>query len=173
MKSAVSRHTSGAAPRRPPRTSPPATHGPPDLPGRPGLAPTSAARMPLDVSTVTTQVVLPPKAVLDSFGTALATQIRPTPPAGFLEDALAFYYSRPGVARPQAHLQVPVDRLLSAPEVRRLLAISPMGLHRLRRSGSLPAVRVGKRRIAFDPADVRAFIDSRKTAARGRRGARG
>lgn len=48
------------------------------------------------------------------------------------------------------------DRLLRAPEVAALLAISTRGVWRLRKSGRLPCVKVGGA-VRFRPADVRAL----------------
>jgi excisionase family DNA binding protein len=50
-----------------------------------------------------------------------------------------------------------VDRL----EAAQALGVSPGTIDNLRRSGELPSVKIGTRRL-FDMADLRRFIDARK-----------
>jgi excisionase family DNA binding protein len=50
-----------------------------------------------------------------------------------------------------------VDRLNAA----QALGVSPGTIDNLRRSGELPSVKIGTRRL-FDMADLRRFIDARK-----------
>jgi len=53
--------------------------------------------------------------------------------------------------------------LLDLHEVARALRVSERTAWGLARRGDLPAVRIG-RRLLFDPADLRAFIERQKTA---------
>jgi excisionase family DNA binding protein len=58
------------------------------------------------------------------------------------------------------------EPLLTIPQVLEVLGgidgISERGLSRLTKSGAIPVVRIG-RRVLIDPADLRAFIESRKS----------
>ena len=54
-----------------------------------------------------------------------------------------------------------VDRL----EAAQALSISPGTIDNLRRSGQLPSVKIGTRRL-FDVADLRRFIELRKAVRR-------
>lgn len=45
------------------------------------------------------------------------------------------------------------------------LSISPRTLWGLTRSGDIPAIRVGKRLVRYDPRDLTAYIDARRKAA--------
>jgi predicted DNA-binding transcriptional regulator AlpA len=49
-----------------------------------------------------------------------------------------------------------------------ILGISPFSINRLMRE--LPYVRVGSRRVMFDPRDVQDYIEARKVQPRPRRG---
>jgi hypothetical protein len=98
--------------------------------------------------------------VLQSFEDALRHYL-PGSPQGFLRQAIQQYqqggHTEP--ARPD-----PTPRLLTADEVRTVLGnISAMTLHRLTKGGALAVVHISGRRIGFDPQDVRAFVDSRKS----------
>jgi excisionase family DNA binding protein len=57
------------------------------------------------------------------------------------------------------------DALLKSPDVCRIAGVSPRTLWQLVKDGKLPAVRFG-RAVRFDPKDVAAFIQSRKTGGR-------
>jgi excisionase family DNA binding protein len=57
----------------------------------------------------------------------------------------------------QERVQLLVDRL----EAARALCVSPGTIDNLRRSGDLPSVKIGTRRL-FDMADLRRFIEARK-----------
>jgi excisionase family DNA binding protein len=57
-------------------------------------------------------------------------------------------------------------RLLTGYEVAELLGISWRLFKRLRAEGALPAIRVGERSYRYDPADVEAFIASRREGRR-------
>ena len=57
--------------------------------------------------------------------------------------------------------------LLKAAEAARFLAISPRTLWGLTKDGQIPAVRVGKRGVRYDPADLKAWADSQKTRGAG------
>ena len=52
--------------------------------------------------------------------------------------------------------------LLTVPEAAKALAISPRTLWSLTQSGAIPCVRIG-RSVRYDPADLKAWIESRKT----------
>lgn len=54
--------------------------------------------------------------------------------------------------------------LLSAAEVAVRLGLSQKAVRRLALAGNLPCVRVSERIIRFDPADIDAFIEARRTA---------
>jgi excisionase family DNA binding protein len=56
--------------------------------------------------------------------------------------------------------------LLDLHEVARALRVSERTAWGLARRGDLPAVRIG-RRLLFDPADLRAFIERQKTTGAG------
>ncbi|MCX5672238.1 MAG: helix-turn-helix domain-containing protein [Planctomycetota bacterium] len=56
--------------------------------------------------------------------------------------------------------------LLDLHEVARALRVSERTVWGLARRGDLRAVRIG-RRLLFDPADLRAFIERQKTAGAG------
>jgi excisionase family DNA binding protein len=57
----------------------------------------------------------------------------------------------------QDRIRLLVDRL----EAAQALGVSPGTIDNLRRSGELPSVKIGTRRL-FDMADLRRFIDARK-----------
>lgn len=57
----------------------------------------------------------------------------------------------------QERIRLLVDRLAAADA----LGVSPGTIDNLRRSGELPSVKIGTRRL-FDMADLRRFIDARK-----------
>lgn len=46
-------------------------------------------------------------------------------------------------------------QLLTAQELARVLKLNPQTLYRLARRGVLPAIRIGKKSLRFDPAQVR------------------
>jgi excisionase family DNA binding protein len=54
-------------------------------------------------------------------------------------------------------------RLWEVHEVAYHLKASPEAVHRLIRNLELPAIRWGKRSWRVDPADVKAFVDARRT----------
>jgi excisionase family DNA binding protein len=53
--------------------------------------------------------------------------------------------------------------LVTAPEAAKKLAISPRTLWGLTKSGEIACVRVGRRAIRYDVADLRRWIQTRKT----------
>lgn len=55
-----------------------------------------------------------------------------------------------------------LEALLSEDQVAGVLLVSPRTVGKLRRAGKLPGVLIG-RQHRYDPADVRAFIESCKT----------
>jgi excisionase family DNA binding protein len=55
-----------------------------------------------------------------------------------------------------------IERLLSVEEVSEVLHISERGIYRLVSNGEIPRVKVGQRTL-FDPADIRRFIDGRRS----------
>jgi len=57
----------------------------------------------------------------------------------------------------QDRIRLLVDRL----EAAQALGVSPGTIDNLRRSGELPSVKIGTRRL-FDVADLRRFIEERK-----------
>jgi len=57
----------------------------------------------------------------------------------------------------QERARLLVDRLAAADA----LSVSPGTIDNLRRSGELPSVKIGTRRL-FDMADLRCFIEARK-----------
>jgi excisionase family DNA binding protein len=59
----------------------------------------------------------------------------------------------PGV--PNSALQ-----LLTAQELARVLKLNPQTLYRLARRGVLPAIRIGKKALRFDPAQVRSALQT-------------
>lgn len=59
-------------------------------------------------------------------------------------------------------VQNPNVLLLTATEAAEALAISPRTLWSLTDSGELPCVRIG-RSVRYDPTDLRAWIDRRKS----------
>lgn len=58
---------------------------------------------------------------------------------------------------------VGVDHLLTTDDAAAVLRVSAWTMRRLRRDGDVPAVRVGNA-WRFDPADLRDYINSRRTA---------
>jgi excisionase family DNA binding protein len=56
----------------------------------------------------------------------------------------------------------PETLLIDAREAARLLCVSESTLVRLTRSGSLPVIQIG-RSVRYDPADLRAWIEARKS----------
>jgi len=61
-----------------------------------------------------------------------------------------------------------MNQLIDKREAARLLGISPFSMNRIMRG--LPYVRVGSRRVMFDPLDLQAYIEARKVQPRPRRG---
>jgi excisionase family DNA binding protein len=59
--------------------------------------------------------------------------------------------------------------LIDKKEAARRLGVSPYSMPRIIQDG-LQFVRVGKRRMLFDPADVEKYIQAKKGQARPRRG---
>jgi excisionase family DNA binding protein len=55
----------------------------------------------------------------------------------------------------------PLEPLVSVEEAQRILGITRAGLYKCIGRGELPVVKVGRRAL-FDPADLRALIDSRE-----------
>jgi hypothetical protein len=58
--------------------------------------------------------------------------------------------------------------LLNKQETAAILGISPFSINRLMRE--IPFVRVGSRRVMFDPRDVQAYIEARRVLPRPRNG---
>jgi excisionase family DNA binding protein len=60
------------------------------------------------------------------------------------------------------------DRLLSAAEVAELLGFSSSWVLDRFEAGDLPGIRFGRKgaRVRFDPSDVNAFLDKRRTRCR-------
>jgi excisionase family DNA binding protein len=54
--------------------------------------------------------------------------------------------------------------LLTARQAAKVLSISERTLFSLTKSGSITAVRFGGRNVRYDPADLRAWIDSAKNS---------
>lgn len=54
--------------------------------------------------------------------------------------------------------------LLTARQAAKVLSISERTLWGLTKSGDIPAVRFGGRNVRYDPADLRAWIDSAKNS---------
>lgn len=52
--------------------------------------------------------------------------------------------------------------LLTGPEAAKALAVSPRTLWGLTKTGTIPCIRIG-RAVRYDPADLRAWIESRKS----------
>lgn len=52
--------------------------------------------------------------------------------------------------------------LLTARQAAKLLSLSERTLFSLTQSGRIPVVKIGERGIRYDPADLRAWIDSAK-----------
>jgi excisionase family DNA binding protein len=63
--------------------------------------------------------------------------------------------------------QAVVPMLLTAREAAKVLAVSERTLFSLTKSGAIPVVRIGDRGIRYDPADLRAWIDSAKKTQKG------
>jgi excisionase family DNA binding protein len=55
--------------------------------------------------------------------------------------------------------------LLTVPQAAKALSISPRSLWSLTKRGAIPCVRIG-RAVRYDPADLRSWIASQKTATR-------
>ena len=68
--------------------------------------------------------------------------------------------------RPEQTIEQPI--LLTARQSAKALSISERTLFSLTKAGEIPAVRVSKRGVRYDPADLRAWIkrakNSRKNA---------
>jgi len=62
-----------------------------------------------------------------------------------------------------------LERLLTYREAGKLLGVTDRTVYALVAAGDLPAVRFG-RSVRIDPADLREYIDARKTASPGARG---
>ena len=102
----------------------------------------------------------PPESVLAGVSMMLA-EYYPDAPPNFLKEALERYF---GVQPPEAEPKPPpLQPLLSAEQAQKLLGVSPMTLHRVVKSGGLPVVQLSKRRIAFELADIKEYIESHKT----------
>lgn len=54
-------------------------------------------------------------------------------------------------------------QLLTAQELARVLKLNPQTLYRLARRGVLPAIRIGKKSLRFDPAQVRIALQAQTT----------
>ena len=63
-------------------------------------------------------------------------------------------------------MDVQSERLLTPDEVAELLKVSRFRVYELGRTGALPAVRLG-RQVRFNPAVLRAFIESGGRALEG------
>ena len=61
------------------------------------------------------------------------------------------------------------DRMYPVARAAKYLSISPRTLHSLRQHGKIKAVPVSRWRIAFDKADLDAFIEQQKQAGPRRR----
>ena len=57
---------------------------------------------------------------------------------------------------------LPAPLLVDRREAARLLGVSPGTVDNLRLRGELPSMKIGARRL-FDVADLRAFVEARKT----------
>jgi excisionase family DNA binding protein len=55
--------------------------------------------------------------------------------------------------------------LLTAPQAAKLLTVCERTLWELTKRGALPAVRISKRAVRYDPADLARFIHARKQTA--------
>lgn len=64
------------------------------------------------------------------------------------------------------------SELLTVQEMARALRVNPQTLYRLVRQGLVPAVRIGKKTLRFDPAEVRATLETNESRRppTGRRG---
>lgn len=54
-----------------------------------------------------------------------------------------------------------METLLNANEAAKMLRVSPRTIWALTQDGSLACVRIG-RRVLYDPADLRAFVDRQR-----------
>ena len=54
-------------------------------------------------------------------------------------------------------------QLLTVQELARVLKLNPQTLYRLARRGVLPAIRIGKKSLRFDPAQVRIALQAQTT----------
>ena len=54
-------------------------------------------------------------------------------------------------------------QLLTAQELARVLKLNPQTLYRLARRGVIPAIRIGKKSLRFDPAQVRTVLQAQTT----------
>jgi excisionase family DNA binding protein len=54
---------------------------------------------------------------------------------------------------------------LNASDVALRLGMSPEAIRRLAREGKIPAYRVGRRALKFDPAELKAWLNTRKLEA--------
>jgi len=54
-----------------------------------------------------------------------------------------------------------MTQLINKSEAAAILGISPFSINRLMRE--IPFVRVGARRVMFDPKDIQTYIEARKT----------
>lgn len=63
--------------------------------------------------------------------------------------------------------QVIEPLLLTVRQAAKMLSISERTLWGLTKSGDIPAVRFGGRNVRYDPADLRAWIDSTKKSRAG------
>jgi predicted DNA-binding transcriptional regulator AlpA len=61
-----------------------------------------------------------------------------------------------------------MTQLINKQEAAAILGISPFSMNRMMRE--IPFVRVGARRVMFDPRDVQAYIENRKVQPRPKRG---
>ncbi len=112
-----------------------------------------------------------PNVPLDALFAACEGILRPVfplAPEGFVRSAIGQYVS--GGQRPSQDHQNLGEPLMDFPETRDFLGLSDSGLRRLVRSGRLRCVHIGKRRIAFDPSDVRAFVEQAKSDCSGKGG---
>lgn len=56
-----------------------------------------------------------------------------------------------------------LPKLLTAEELAAVLKLNPQTLYRLARQGVIPAIRIGKKSLRFDPIKVRESLDAQGT----------
>jgi excisionase family DNA binding protein len=58
-----------------------------------------------------------------------------------------------------------VEKLLTAEQVADVLGLRPKSVYDLARQGRIPVVRISRRAVRFDPADVAGFVAKHRVAA--------